>query len=885
MRALRRWLRVVTSPPWRRAPLLVGRSPALAVGVAVAAFVLGLAGLSRPLFSASAGRASLQQDLEEGCRFEVGLRVERAGVEGDPDDATPALDEAVAPIAGVGPVVVTSLGGNAALAGPDGATETVQLVRRDGFADHVDVVAGGDGPGAWVTDTVAEPLGLAPGDEVEVALVGHTPVTVPVAAVYRDLRDGRSSFWCSLRYTFEARSAGGAAPPPVVLLTGDDLTQLRADAGAIRQTVVWEYPPAERGWDVDTAVRATAGLRAVADRTNDRVSDLALALGAGRSTVDRPASVDKATSARSAVASVAGPVAWGTIGVALAMLLTAARSWLSRRSQQVVVLTLRGAGPVAVGLKAVGELLPALAVGVAAGLVAAVGVVRWVAPDPGVEAAARDEGLVIVGIAVAAALLAVVVVVASGARRVGIGSGGAGPRRTLLPWEPVVLAGAAAALFEVETRAPTGDGGRIDGLLLVFPLLLLAGGAGTAARLLLSRRVLAAAATRAPTAGWLAARRLAAARARVALIVTGAAISIGIVVFAGATSASVQATADAKSVLGDGARQIARLAVSSDQPTAPPIPGSTTLVLRATESSVVRAGHDRADVLGVDPATFADAAFWDDSFADRSLGALLDEVDLPAEGGPTGASGDAVPVVAVGRGLPDRFVITVDGEDGRVEVEVRVVARADAFPGFEATQPRPLVVLDRAVLDRVGVSEYPEVWSSDDSPDVPRQLEDAGLTLVYSRRAAADVTGTLLQPQVWAIDYLEVIGLAAGLVTVAGLGLHFAADAERRRLGAALARRLGLSGRQVVGATVVEVGAILLGGLVLGVGLAWTAVRLVFHQLDPVPQTPPDPLLRYDVGLVGVCALAALVVAVLVTLVVERPSARASLPELLRAAR
>jgi hypothetical protein len=487
------------------------------------------------------------------------------------------------------------------------------------------------------------------------------------------------------------------------------------------------------------------------------------------------------------------------------------------------------------------------------------------------------QGLVVVALATLVALLAVVVVVATGARRVGIGSGGAAPRRTLLPWEPVVLAGAAAALYEVQTRPTIGDGGRIDGLLLVFPLLLLAGGSGAAARILLSRRALSTVANHTPAAGWLAARRLAASRARVSLIVTGAAISIGIVVFAGATSASVRATAEAKAILGDGARQIARLSVNADLPTEPPIPGSTTLVTRTTESSVLRAGHDRADVLGVDPATFADAAFWDDSFADRSLGGLLDAIDAPGD--------DAAPVIAVGDGLPDRFVVTVDGDGGAQEVEVRVVARAEAFPGFEASRPRPLVVIDRDRLDALGIVEHPEVWSSDDDPAVPDRLADAGLTIVYSRRAATDVTGTLLQPQVWAIDYLEVIGLAAGLVTVAGLGLHFAADAERRRLGAALARRLGLPSRQVTAATVVEVGAILLGGLVLGVGLAWTAVRLTYRKLDPVPYTPPDPLLRLDVGLVGLCVVIAVVVAVLVTFVVERRSARSSLPELLRRAR
>ena len=883
VQAVRRWLRIVATPPWRRAPLLVGRSPALAVGVAVAAFVLGLAGASRPLFSASAGRASLHQDLEEGCAFEIGLRVERPvpiGADDDPLAAgSAALAHAVDPIDGVAPAVVSVFGGTATIAragAADGTTAGVQLLHRDGFADHVEVVAGGEGPGAWVPDTVAEPLGVGPGDEIELVDGGGT--TLPVAAVYRDLREGRDAWWCSLRYTFEARSAGGFPPPPAVMV--DDLPRVVAEAGGTGVLVWWEHPPVADRWDLETATRATARLRAVADRTNDRVTDLARALGPGTSTVDRPASVEKAQGATTAVESVAGPVAWGTIGVALTMLLTAARSWLSRRSQQVTVLTLRGAGPVAVGLKAVGELLPALVVGVAAGVGAALAVTRTVAPDPRVEGGALAEGLVVVGLAALAAVAAVVVVVATGARRVGVGSGGAAPRRTLLPWEPVVLAVAAAALYEVQSRPASGDG-RIDGLLLVFPLLLLAGGSGAVARVVLSRRVLAAVANRAPTAGWLAARRLAAGRARVVLIVTGAAISIGIVVFAGATSASVRATADAKALLGDGARQIVRLSVHADRPVDPPIPGASTLVTRTTESSVLRAGHDRADVLGVDPATFADAAFWDDSFADRSLGSLLDAIALPPDAGP----GTAAPAVAVGAGLPDRFVVTLDGEEGVREVEVEVVDRADAFPGFEASRPRPLVVIDRAALDRVGVVESPEVWLSDDSASVPDRLEDASLSIVYSRRAATDVTGTLLQPQVWAIDYLEVIGLAAGLVTVAGLGLHFAADAERRRLGAALARRLGLSSGQVVGATVVEVGAILAAGLVLGVGLAWTAVRLVFGRLDPVPNTPPDPLLRYDLGLVGVCALVALVVAVVVTLVVERRSARSSLPELLRAAR
>jgi putative ABC transport system permease protein len=881
---LRRLGRVLASPPWRRAPAQVWRSPSLAVGVLVAAFVLGLAGASGPMFSASAGEASLASDLETGCSFEIGLRVERrapASIARDRsqlDQRRAALDEAVDPIAGMGPAVQTVFGGFATLAVPGGDAR-VQVVDRPGFDDHVEVLDGGDGAGLWLTDTTAEPLGVAVGDEVAVDFDDGGTTTLPVVAVYRDLRVQRDQWWCSMRYVFEERATGGSPPPPVALVQGIDVAATLEQLLVPSFEVWWEYPPDPDRWDLGTAEAALPRLRRIVDLTNDRVSTLAEQLGGGISTADRPVSVPKASSAVRTVDSVAAPVAWATIAVAVAMLLTAARSWMGRRAREVTALTLRGAGPVTLGLMAVGELGPALALGVLAGVGSAVLVVQSVGPHPGIDPAALREGVAIVATSTVLAVGIVVAVVAAGVRRVGVGAGGAAPRRRLVPWEPVVLAVAGAALYEVQTRPEATDGARLDGLLLVFPLLLLAGGGGVAARLLLSDRLLGGIAARSGGPVWLAARRMAAARARAALILTGATVSIGILVFAGATSASVRDTAEAKATLGEGAAQIARLSANEPVPDAPPLPGST-VVNRTTEPSVIRAGHDRADVLGVDPATFADAAYWDPSFADRSLGSLLEAVEVAASDRP-----DAVPVIAVGDGLPGSFAVTLDGEDDVVVREVVVVARARFFPGFESQAERPLVVLDRSVLADLGVVGFPEVWTDDESADVPARLADAGLSVIFSHRAADDLSGMLLQPQAWAIDYLEVIGVAAALVTVAGLGLHFAADAERRRLGAALAGRLGLPRRHVVGATVVEVATVLGGGLVFGVAFAWLALRLVFERLDPLPRTPPDPLLRYDLALVGVALLGAVLVTVAVTAVVERRSARASLPELLRAAR
>lgn len=887
---MRRTLRTLALAPWRRAPLQGWRTPSLAIGVLVAATVLGLAGVSRPLFAASAARASLAQDLSDGCALEVGLRAERRIATPTAPDvgdelgaATAALDDAVAPVPGIDDAIVTVYGGTADVARTEGTPPgrvppSVQVVQRDGFVDHVEVLDRADvGPGVWLTDTTAEPLGVGAGDEVVLRIQGHA-TTVPVVGVFRDLRVERDQWWCTMRYSFQAPSAGGGEPPPLVLVDDLAVVDLLAAADVPYAAAWWEYPPEAAAWDLATAQDATAALRGVADTTNNRATELFDRLGTGRTTVDRPLSVSKAERAETSVGSVAGPVALGAMGVALILLLAAARTWMQREAQEVTILSLRGAGPVLLSLKAVGELLPALLLGTATGIGAAVVVTRTLGPDPTIERDALVEGLVVVGLALVVALVAVAGVVAAGVRRVGVGVGGAAPRRTMVPWEPVVLALAAAALYEVQTRPPVADEARIDSLLLLFPLLLLTGGAGLAARLVLSTSLLPRLAPRAPGPVWLAARRLIAGRVRATLVVTGAAISIGIVVFSGATTASVRATAYAKATLDDGAAQVVRLSATQPAPTAPPLPDST-VVTRTTESSVVRAGHDRAEVLGVEPATFADGAYWDDAFADRSLDDLLDAVavDDPAT--------RPLPAIGVGDGLPDRFVVTLDGADGDVDVEVEVVARAEAFPGLGAEGDRPLVVVDRAALTAVGVTTHAEVWTGDDGTDVPERLEDEGLTVVFSRRPAASVEGTRLQPQVWAIQYLEVVGAAAGVVSVAGLGLHLAADGERRRLGAALARRLGMPRRQVAGATAVEVAALLAGGLVLGVGLAWVAVRLVFRQLDPLPRTDPEPLVRYDLPLVGTCALVCVVVGVVVTLAVEVRARRTSLPELVRAAR
>jgi hypothetical protein len=233
--------------------------------------------------------------------------------------------------------------------------------------------------------------------------------------------------------------------------------------------------------------------------------------------------------------------------------------------------------------------------------------------------------------------------------------------------------------------------------------------------------------------------------------------------------------------------------------------------------------------------------------------------------------------------VPDHLTIALSGDKGSVLLRAQVVARVTAFPGQQTG--RSLLVVDRSVLAGVGINSAPQIWVNSTDAGLSGRLALAGLPINATTRAAVTVARSSLQPQLWALDYLQLIGLAAGAVTVCGIGLYFAANSRRRRLGTALALRLGMTARSARRATLAEVTALLTSGVVAGVTLAWLAVVLIFSQLDPLPNSPPAPLFRFDVAAAVACVAGAALVAVLLSAVVERSSRARTLPELLRDAR
>ena len=79
-------------------------------------------------------------------------------------------------------MAVTGPGGEIADSGPLSGV----LFSGTDVLNHVDIVAGTDGPGVWLPDYVADPLDAGPGDQIELHLDDAT-VSVSVDGVYRAL--------------------------------------------------------------------------------------------------------------------------------------------------------------------------------------------------------------------------------------------------------------------------------------------------------------------------------------------------------------------------------------------------------------------------------------------------------------------------------------------------------------------------------------------------------------------------------------------------------------------------------------------------------------------------------------------------------------------------
>jgi putative ABC transport system permease protein len=903
---------LLTAAPWRRAPLLLLRgNSAVVAALLFAGLILGAAAAATPLFLSSARNAALAEQLAQRCAAEYGFEAMTSGPLGAPiteleaagaelgsrrrwpaggqllarRDATvrnagaraPHLGGPVLTVSGP-PVQLTLLVGNR-----PGATGGGRLLYRDGFLEHIRKLDTAPGVhGVWLPSEEAAQLGARPGDRIAVSLEGRT-ASARVAGVYKDLnRLAPDAYWCAQGELIYQRGITSEPPPPLVLADPDVVSAISRQLTEERVDFSWELPldrPVTLAQARETAAHLPEVGRALLRSGGGFFKPARLishnAPGALRTRSELPFLVQRSDAIAAAVGGAVGPVAVAGTGVALLLVAAAGAYWVDRRRMEIVLLAAKGVGPLAIAGKAVLEMLLWTALGGVLGWLAAIGLVRLLGPshllDPfAIPAALARTGA---GLLVGLGLLGLV----TGLRVRGLTERGIGARHGVLarlPWELAVLALAALAFRRLATQGPPVATGTepppIDLLLLAFPMLFLVGTVGLAARLLgMALRRLGTAGDRWPHAVYLAARRVAHGARLALLLVAASAMSIGVMAYAATITLSVRQTLDAK----------ARTFVGSDtsfplleQPARVPVGIHGTVVRRFNDAE---ADGSPVDVLAIDPSTFGQGAFWDRSFAARSLPTLLGDLA-------PGPTGQPVPAVVVGRSLPDRFSLALSPHDqtGGARLQARVTERTRTFPGMRAD---PLVVVDRRAVDGLDQADETLLWARGPRERVAAVLERSGLEvggLVVDVREVLDVSSFLATS--WTFGFLQALGALTGLITAGGLVLYVESRQRNRRVAYALSRRMGLSRASHLESLLAEVGGTLLGGFAIGVGLSFLAARLVYRRLDVLPTVPPVPLLRIPVPTLAGTGLAVLAVAWLAAWIAQRSADRTNLAEVLR---
>jgi putative ABC transport system permease protein len=870
------WLRLA---PWTRAPWRLWHSASLVVPVLLTSALLGVAVCSVPLVASSAATAALREDLIDGCRFSVGLRVEGTLANGrdlvaDEQAASAEINRARQSSAALLPSVATIFGGIADVRFGGGST-FVQLISRTDAERWITVVKQIPGNGVWLADDTASQVGVTVGSTIEMQTVGQSAVPVLVKGIYQNLaREKRPWFWCSMAKSFDALS--NEDRPPVAFVTPETMALLLQGATAGRP-MWWEVAPSLSAWTESSAKKAYPALRSVVDTLKRDEGSIAPAINANRASVDQEGSLAHAKRARDATMAVLLPVAFGAAFVCFLLLLLVAEAWRSRRAQILVLLSQRGFGPAPLGVMAVAEFSTPIVAGLAFGWLLAVKFVPVVGPSAVVEGSVvRSSAALAAGLAILASFVVFLLMFFDLRRDVATTSD---RKRRRLPWEQACVALAVAAGYEMRNRVGSTTGGRVDSLVTAFPVLLLAGAAG-----LLTRFVVAGIARLQGRAtmvrrAWLslAAGRLAANRSRTIPTITALAVSSGVVIFTASLASTVTATATAKSTLGLGSAQVAVLNTNDELATVQKEGlANTKVVLRASENTVVVTEKPPVDVLGIDPATFARGAYWQEEFSDTPLKELLARLmNTPAD------DDGQLSAIAVGDGLPNSFAIDLPTAQAAVRTKVTVVGRARFFPGLGLNSNRPLVVVPLASLARASIEGRPEVWTNRVDTDLDALVRSAGTTPERTIRASVKRSADSSY-QVGALRSARAIGGCSVVASLSAIWLYFAGFGDRRRRDRTIAKMLGLSQRADVAANLAEIVPLIASGVILATALSWIALRVTLRSLDANVSTPPSPLFRFAFPTATFFAIAAVAAAVLLSVSLARATVRSDVAGALR---
>ncbi|MPZ70821.1 MAG: hypothetical protein GEU71_15035 [Actinobacteria bacterium] len=713
----------------------------------------------------------------------------------------------------------------------------IRLIRRDGALDHVEKIAEADDPrhGIWLADVTAEQIGAAPGDRIVISGPARKKST-RVAGLYRYLPlDEPRPYWQGFGELIYRGTSDDTYPASFAIVPSDEYYKLTAGLGDFPD-IRWEAPlempdPAmsEVVALVDALDRVAATVTASVERGELKVDRYSFEIGTLLELVRSTATerIESVTPVVDLLAVAGGLVALGVMAAAGFYL-------VRRRIVEARSLSARGIGPLAQGLRYGLEATIPAGIGTAAGVFLGFAVVRLVGPtnDLPLEAATSELPRVV--------LMAVIglVTMAAGAafavrraeKEIAEEGDTATERRALVVAMGFAVAGVAVAVILRNHLSDVEDIGLRDPMTMALPigLILCASVVGAMALRLLLPQAGRLLRDRSPSL-YLASRRLAGAPGMTQVLVTAGACALGVMLYGITVGSSVKVSTQAKAKLFVGSDFAAQTS-SAQQPQGLSFP--STLV-SAADGISAGDGFQQVTLVGVDPATFDGAAYWDSTFADVSLEELLGELS---------ADGDPVPAASVGEPLSGPL------NGGGTQVPLRVVETLDAFPGVSEDENAVVVTIDNfhEILKVIGSSISPpdqELWASGDPEMIERSLLENDVTLLRTVDTGVVLDTPGLQSMLWTLGVLGALGAAAGLIAMLGLFLYLQARHRDTVIASAITRRMGFSRTAEFTTSLAEI----LGAALISLGVATAAglpVAALMHvQLDLRPTLPPDPLL------------------------------------------
>ena len=765
-------------------------------------------------------------------------------------------------------------------------------------ARNVEVVSGSEEGGAMIPDLIADEFDVGPGDVIEIT-GGRRTMTLQVGGVYRALySQPRRDYWLPWSEQIFPQCGDCPAPPQFILVGRQELVDLTRAVGEREADLGWVAPIDDVSLNVDEArdVRAYAArvLGEVTDRTT-RLGRLFACCGQGYVAGSSFFSGRRDTEFRSAMplvmreverraATVEGPLRLlliAGLGVAAAVVAAAAAFAVAGRRTEAALLHARGWGPVRFATKSTLEAAIPVAMGAATGLGLGWLLISMFGPAAPAASSARTASLVGAAVAGAAALVVLGVVSGVSFRRT-FEVHALGRRFAWVPWEVFAIAAALWVLSRLHAGGALIEDPRLgirrpSALLLVFPVLFVAGVATLGARIAVEAlRRTGPRLSRGSPVAYLAVHRLTGLPRLTVLLVSAAALCLGVFVNAQTMVRSLRATVDAKAGVFVGSD--VQVWVDHNSPVqAGSFPLPMTRATRLKYAGSLLPGERPFDMVGIDPSTIVGAAFWSDAFADEPLDEMVSR--LGRRTGP-------LPVLLVqGQGTPQAIEIS------DVETPIEVVGRPNAFPGVYSDDP--LLVVDAAGLEqRLGARNDPlrrpgartELWIAGDPDEALAALSKLDAFPLATITAVEVKDVPFIKAAIETFSMLNVLGLAAAVLVIGVLVVYLQARQRARTVSNVLSMRMGMRDRQASAALMLELAAMLLAAFVLGAALGLVAGRLVSPLLDPLQTIPPAPLFDAPLAVVGWTLVGLAIVAVAGGWLVHRRAAAVDLGEVLRVA-